>query len=133
MSNFNQPPGPPGPPGGGYGAPPGGGGYPPPGGGYPPPGGYGAPPPGGYGAPPPGGYGQPPGFGQPQTFGMQPSYTAPVQGSIGLGFAAGFFGGCIGLILVYAIAKGPATKKGAGIGFAAQIVAGGVMRILANA
>jgi hypothetical protein len=63
---------------------------------------------------------------------MQPSYIAPVQGSIGLGFVAGFFGGCIGLILVYAIAKGPDTKKGAGIGFAAQIVVGGVMRALAH-
>ena len=125
--NWN--PGPPGqPPGGG--PPPGGGGYggPPGGGGYgPPPGGYG-PPPGGYGAPP-NPYGvQPP----QQPFGMQPNYIAPVQGSIGLGFLAGFFGGCIGLILVYAIAKGPDTKKGAGIGFAAQIVVGAVMRAMAH-
>lgn len=51
---------------------------------------------------------------------------------MGLGFCAGFFGGCIGLILVYAIAKGPETKRGAGIGFAAQIVVGGVVRALAN-
>ena len=149
MSNWNpgQPPGggpPPG--GGGYGGPPPqGGGYggPPPqggGGGYgaPPPGGggYGAPPPGGYGAPPPGGYGGPPqqGFGPPQQpFGMQPDYIAPVQGSLGLGFCAGFFGGCIGLILVYAIAKGPETKKGAGMGFAAQIVVGVIMRVIAAA
>jgi len=141
-----QPPGggpPPG--GGGYGGPPGGGGYggppgggaPPGGGGYggppggPPPGGYGQPP-GGYGAPPPGGFG-PPGYGvQPQPFGMNQGYAAPITGSLGLGFLAGFFGGCIGLILVYAIAKGPETKKGAGIGFAAQIVLGGVFRALAR-
>jgi hypothetical protein len=69
---------------------------------------------------------------QQQPFGMQQSYTAPVTGSIGLGFLAGFFGGCIGLILVYAIAKGPETKKGAGMGFAAQIVIGAVMRALAH-
>jgi hypothetical protein len=119
------------PPGGG--PPPGGGGYggPPPGGG-----GYGGPPQGG---PPPGGYG---GYGggmnnpyaapQQQPFGLQPSYTAPVAGSLGLGFLAGFFGGCIGLILVYAIAKGPETKKGAGMGFAAQIVIGVVLRAMAH-
>lgn len=71
-----------------------------------------------------------PGYGAqpPQPFGLQPAYVAPVTGSLGLGFLAGFFGGCIGLILVYAIAKGPETKKGAGIGFAAQIVVGAIMR-----
>ena len=69
---------------------------------------------------------------QQQPFGLQPGYTAPITGSLGLGFLAGFFGGCIGLILVYAIAKGPETKKGAGMGFAAQIVLGGVMRALAR-
>lgn len=124
MSNWNpgQPPGGGPPPGGGYGGPPPGG---------PPPGGYG-PPPGGYGAPPPPAGFNPYGAPQQQPFGMQPNYMAPVQGSIGLGFLAGFFGGCIGLILVYAIAKGPDTKKGAGIGFAAQIVVGGVMRALAH-
>jgi hypothetical protein len=106
------------PGGGGYGAPPGG----------PPPGGYGAPPPGGYGGGMPGYGGQPP----MQPFGMQPTFAAPVTGSLGLGFLAGFFGGCIGLILVYAIAKGPETKKGAGMGFAAQIVLGAVMRAMAH-
>src|SRR6478752_2665327 len=92
-------------------------------------------PPGG-GPPPGGGYGGPPqqGFGPPQQpFGMQPDYIAPVQGSLGLGFCAGFFGGCIGLILVYAIAKGPETKKGAGMGFAAQIVLGAVMQVVMRA
>jgi hypothetical protein len=69
---------------------------------------------------------------QQQPFGLQPAYTAPVTGSIGLGFLAGFFGGCIGLILVYAIAKGPETKKGAGMGFAAQIVVGALMRAMAH-
>jgi hypothetical protein len=51
---------------------------------------------------------------------------------MGLGFLAGFLGGCIGLILVYVIAKGPATKKGAGIGFAAQVVIGVVLRLAAS-
>jgi hypothetical protein len=57
---------------------------------------------------------------------------APIQGNIGLGIAAGFFGGCIGLILVLAIAKGPETKKGAWIGFAVQIVLGGILRAVAH-
>ncbi len=49
-------------------------------------------------------------------------------GSLPLGFIAGFIGGCIGLILVHLIAKGPETKKGAGIGFACQIVVGVILR-----
>jgi hypothetical protein len=48
----------------------------------------------------------------------------PVQGSLPLGICAGFFGGCIGLILVLIIAKGPQTKKGAWIGFAIGMVLG---------
>lgn len=118
--NWNPPPG---------GSPPGGYGGPPPGGyGGPPPGGYGAPPPpGGFGASPPGGYGGPP----VQPYGMQPA-PPMVEGNIALGFLAGFFGGCIGLILVMAIAKGPQTKRGAGIGFAAQIVIGAILRIAAR-
>jgi hypothetical protein len=121
--NPGQPPGPPGAPPGGYGPPPGGFGG-------PPPGGFGGPPPGGYGGPPPGGYGAPPGFAPAPGFGPAPA--PPVPGNLALGFCAGFFGGCIGLILVYVIAKGPATKKGAGIGFAAQVVIGALLRI-ANA
>jgi hypothetical protein len=74
-----------------------------------------------------------PGYGPPQQpFGLSPGGTAPITGSLGLGFLAGFFGGCIGLILVYAIAKGPETKKGAGMGFAAQIVIGAVLRAVAR-
>jgi len=118
MANWNQPPGvpPPGPPPGGYGGPP--------------PGGYGAPPPGGYGAPPPNPYGPP--MGPPM--GMAPMPYAPpmTDGSFGLGFCAGFFGGCIGLIRVLAIAKGPQTKKGAGIGFCIQMVIGGVLRAMSH-
>ena len=116
--NWNPPPG--GSPPGGYGGPP--------------PGGYGGPPPGGYGGPPPpGGFGGPPpgGYGGPQPYGMQPAPPA-VEGNVALGFLAGFFGGCIGLILVMAIAKGPQTKRGAGIGFAAQIVIGAILRIAAR-
>jgi hypothetical protein len=45
-------------------------------------------------------------------------------GNMALGFCAGFFGGCIGLGLVLALAKGPKTKRGAGIGFACQTVVG---------
>ncbi len=60
---------------------------------------------------------------------MAPGYPQPqIQGSTGLGFCAGFFGGCIGLVLVLALAKGPDTKKGAWIGFAIAIVFG----VLAN-
>jgi len=59
---------------------------------------------------------------------MQPNYSLPVQGSVGLGFAAGFFGSCIGLILVYAIAKGPQTKKGALIGFGVAFAIG-ILRV----
>ncbi len=50
--------------------------------------------------------------------------TTRVEGSVALGFMAGFFGGCIGALLVLAIAKGVKTKRGAGIGFACQTVVG---------
>ena len=117
---------------GGYGGGQGWGGPP---GGAPPPGA-----PGGYGPPPgaPGGYGPPPGqFGGPAPYGMPPApYGMPgppaVEGSLPLGALAGFFGGCIGLILVLIIAKGPATKKGAWIGFAAGIVVGTIIRVAAS-
>lgn len=56
-----------------------------------------------------------------------------VEGSTGLGFLAGFFGGCIGLILVLIIAKGPATKKGAWIGFAVAAGLGVILRVVAAA
>jgi len=46
-----------------------------------------------------------------------PAFAIPTRGSFGLGVAIGLFGGCIGLGLVYALAKGPDTKKGAAIGF----------------
>jgi hypothetical protein len=45
------------------------------------------------------------------------TYAIPARGSVGLGFAIGLFGACIGLGLVYTLAKGPDTKKGAAIGF----------------
>ena len=56
-----------------------------------------------------------------------------IEGSFGLGFCAGFFGGCIGFILVMAIAKGQQTKKGAGLGFAIAIVLTVISRIAASA
>jgi hypothetical protein len=71
----------------------------------------------------------------PPQFGMQgPGYNMPppVEGSLPLGLLAGFFGGCIGLILVMIIAKGPATKKGAAIGFGAQMVIGVIIRAAAG-
>lgn len=55
--------------------------------------------------------------------------AAPVEGSMPLGFLAGFLGGCIGLALVYFIAKGPATKKGSVFGFIAGIVVWGGLRL----
>lgn len=55
-----------------------------------------------------------------------------VEGSFGLGFLAGLLGGCIGLILVAIIAKGSATKKGAGVGFVAQLLVGLLLRLLAG-
>lgn len=61
------------------------------------------------------------------------AYAMPVQGSVGLGFLAGFFGGCIGLGLVYALAKGPDTKKGATMGFGVGIALGVISNIIAIA
>lgn len=55
--------------------------------------------------------------------------AAPV-GSLPLGLLAGFFGGCIGLILVYVIAKGEQTKRGAAIGFVAQMAVGFALRAI---
>ena len=53
-------------------------------------------------------------------------------GSFGAGFAAGLFGGCIGLILVEALAKGPETKRGGRTGFVAQVLVGVVLRLLSS-
>jgi hypothetical protein len=52
-----------------------------------------------------------------------------VPGSLPLGFLAGFFGGCIGLALVYFMAKGADTKKGAIYGFVAVFVLGIVANV----
>lgn len=46
------------------------------------------------------------------------------DGSIGLGFLAGFFGGVLGLILVLVMAQGAKTKKGAIYGIIGQVVLG---------
>jgi hypothetical protein len=48
------------------------------------------------------------------------------------GLAAGFFGGCIGLVLVLAIAKGAATRRGVIFGFVAQVFIGIALRALAH-
>jgi hypothetical protein len=60
---------------------------------------------------------------------MDPNAQA---GNMALGFCAGFFGGCIGLGLVLALAKGQRTKRGAGIGFACQTVVGIALRAAAH-
>lgn len=73
-------------------------------------------PPEGYTPAPPAG-----GLGEPRPYVEKPrqgsAFTIPPTGSFGVGIAAGLFGGCIGLGLVYALAKGSQTKKGAAIGF----------------
>ncbi|MBL8613046.1 MAG: hypothetical protein JNL38_37245 [Myxococcales bacterium] len=53
------------------------------------------------------------------------------KGSFGLGFAAGLLGGCIGLGIVYAAAKGSETKRGALIGFLVQAGVGLAIRVVA--
>ncbi len=55
-----------------------------------------------------------------------------VEGSLPLGLLAGFFGGCIGLVLVLVIAKGPATKKGAWIGFGVAFAIGIIVNVVAR-
>jgi hypothetical protein len=50
-----------------------------------------------------------------------------------LGFCAGFFGGCIGFILVRMLAKGADTKRGAAIGFGVGMAVGAIIRIAAAA
>ncbi len=64
--------------------------------------------------------------------GAYPMDAAAPPGSVALGFLAGFFGECIGLGLVLMLAKGPATKRGAGIGFACQTVLGIGLRAAAH-
>lgn len=95
----------------------------------------------GVGQPPPGAYGAPPGYGPPGAYGAPP-HMAPygpggvapaIEGSFGLGYLAGLFGGCIGFILVYLIAKGPATKKGAGWGWLTQVILSVIINVAANA
>jgi hypothetical protein len=51
-------------------------------------------------------------------------------GSFGLGFAAGLFGGIIGLILVRLIAKGRETKNGVIAGFVTGAVLGILFRVM---
>ena len=65
--------------------------------------------------------------------GVDEMAPAVVEGSFFLGFAAGFFGGCIGAILVHAMAKGTETKKGARVGFISQMAIGFLLRALASA
>ncbi len=75
-------------------------------------------------------------FGDPSAYrgpqGVYPMGAVPPAGSAALGFLAGFFGGCIGLGLVLMLAKGAATKRGAGIGFACQTVVGLGLRAAAR-
>lgn len=52
------------------------------------------------------------------------------DGSLVLGFLAGFFGGCLGFALVFFLAKGAPTKKGAMFGLIGQVVLGLVGSLL---
>jgi hypothetical protein len=61
---------------------------------------------------------------------MQGQAGQGIEGSTGLGFLAGFFGGFLGLILVFLIAKGPKTKRGAIYGIIGQVVLGVVFGVL---
>jgi hypothetical protein len=64
---------------------------------------------------------------------VPPPYVPPApvtQGNMALGFVAGFFGGCLGWALILAFAKGPDTKKGAGLGLACQFILGFVFRVV---
>lgn len=54
------------------------------------------------------------------------------KGNMILGLLAGFFLGCIGLVLVMIIAKGQDTKRGAVIGFVTQVVVGAIIRLAAS-
>jgi hypothetical protein len=68
------------------------------------------------------------------TFDIDPREEAdPALGGNFLGgFAAGFFGGCIGLGLVLLIAKGAKTKRGVLYGFVTQLFVGVALRALAS-
>ena len=61
---------------------------------------------------------------------MTPAMPQVEEGSTGLGFLAGFFGGILGLVLVLILAKGRKTKKGAIFGIVGQFVLGFVGGIL---
>ena len=61
--------------------------------------------------------------------GSAPEEEIEIPGNMALGFLAGFFGGCIGYILVNAMAKGKKTKRGAQFGFITQIAVGGAIRV----
>jgi len=58
--------------------------------------------------------------------------TIETPGSFPLGFLAGFFGGCIGFLLVRMLAKGAQTKKGAGVGWAVGMGVGLLLRLIAS-
>jgi len=52
------------------------------------------------------------------------------EGTLGGGFAAGFFGGIIGLIIVLWVSKGPATRRGAALGLLAQFIVGFFLQVV---
>jgi hypothetical protein len=53
-------------------------------------------------------------------------------GNLQRGFAAGFVGGLLGLILVLLLARGHETKRGAVFGFGLQLVFGILLQLLAT-
>jgi hypothetical protein len=70
----------------------------------------------------------------PATFEPDPREGADpaLAGNFWGGFAAGFFGGCIGLGLVLLIAKGAQTKRGVLYGFLTQLFVGIAFRAFAS-
>jgi len=62
----------------------------------------------------------------------QRQHGAVIEGSMGLGFCAGFFGGCIGWILTEVLAKGYKTKQGARMGVAIQFGIGVLFQLLSR-
>ena len=69
-----------------------------------------------------------------QSEGAQPSaFEDEIHGSFATGLFAGFFGGCIGVLLVHAFGGKPRTLNGAWVGFVAQAVIGVLLQVVAAA
>ncbi len=58
-----------------------------------------------------------------QEFPLSDSDGLPMEGDLGLGIVVGLIAGCVGAIVVFAIAK-PETKRGVLIGVGLQLAVG---------